>query len=40
MSEELEECDHEEHECGICCECGEEIGMRYEWEHDSNDMER
>lgn len=37
---EKEECEHEEIEDRCCTECGEMIEMRYNWEHDSRDMER
>lgn len=34
------ECEHDDHEEGHCLDCGEELLMRYEFEHDSGDMER
>lgn len=37
---EKEECEHDEIEDRCCVACGEMIDMRYEWEHDSRDMER
>lgn len=38
--ENSNDCEHEEHENGVCCDCGEVMEMSYAMEHDSGDMER
>lgn len=38
--EEVDECEHDDHEDGYCLYCGDEIEMTYAMEHDSNDMDR
>jgi hypothetical protein len=35
-----EPCEHEDREDQWCLICDQEIEMRWEWEHDSKDMER
>jgi hypothetical protein len=39
--EEIEDdCEHGDRMDGHCCWCGQEIGMSYNYEHDSRNMER
>ena len=38
--DEVEDCQHDEHDHGYCLDCEAYVAESYEYEHDSNDMER
>ena len=38
--DEVEDCQHDEHDHGYCLDCEAYVAESYEYEHDSNDLER